>query len=187
MYWVFRSTQGNTLLHKDDLYTLRRKHWRAEAKQWWGPELGCQQSPVQSRRCRHGPRTLGSIRWSRTTEAMREDELEAAVPGEEGKEHDRGDAASGCRTPHIPGVRVSNSDGNQQSRADRLEKKVNREVGSSSKRLCLLQDTSGRTEGKLKKRETARRAVKSGTRELLRKEECSTDQGTSAPSCYMSA
>lgn len=93
----------------------------------------------------------------------------------------------GCWTPHIPGVRVSNSDGNQQSRADRLKKKVNREVGSSSRRLCLLQDTSGRTEGKLKKRETIRRAAKSGTRELLRKEECSTDQGTSAPYCYMSA
>jgi len=38
----------------------------------------------------------------------------------------------------------------------------------------------------MKKRET-RRAVKSGTRELLRKEECSTNQGTAAAHCYMSA
>jgi len=36
------------------------------------------------------------------------------------------------------------------------------------------------------KRET-RRAVKSGTRVLLRKEEWSTIQGTAAAHCYMSA
>lgn len=42
----------------------------------------------------------------------------------------------GCRTPHIPGVRVR--------RAERLKKKVNR--GGE-----LLQGTSGRTEGKWKR------------------------------------
>lgn len=54
---------------------------------------------MQSRGCKHGPRAPGSTRWSRTTEAMREDEVEAAVPGREGKEHGRGDAASGVQNP----------------------------------------------------------------------------------------
>lgn len=40
---------------------------------------------------------------------------------------------------------------------------------------------------RVNEKEGNRRAVKSGTRELLRKEECSTNQGTAAAHCYMSA
>lgn len=63
-------------------------------------------------------------------------------------------------------------DGNCQSRAGKLKKEEKKKVQSSSETVCI----SGKIQGKLKDRETIRRTVKVGTRELCRQEQCSIKQ-----------